>query len=397
MQGGIDKRALARGKEEIDREVLSKVPWLCLQGGFFPQVDHLVPPDVSFENYLHYATLLRAVVEDPARYLAERGNAGSGKTEPARGKGGGDHRDPAQHIQGGRHESLSVARLDDRRALFRCPRALAATAPARISTGLSASRRTSRPSAYQYRCDRPAADNPPESVFLFTALKHNKAAALCGLLWEEPRPVRRVVLAWPAAAKAVPKPEQVVLRWFPEGGSSSWWCRAGEGSKLHEADKPTVSADGRVLTYTLDALANDKALDNLIVAVKDGAGPAGSFDVPTIEVLAPQTWKPLDLVIEWGFREGTVKLPYDGSVEIYNGLLGTVAPLAGDQGAHEGGRRLGVAGGWNIAARADGPHPLRRLHGHARLARASENRGRQPHDRDGPDPLRQLLVPAGRP
>ncbi len=201
------------------------------------------------------------------------------------------------------------------------------------------------PSAYQYRCDRPAADNPPESVFLFTALKHNKAGALCGLLWEEPRPVRRVVLAWPAAAKAVPKPEQVVLRWFPEGGSASWWCRAGEGSKLHETDKPIVSADGRVFSYTLDALANDKALDNLIVAVKDGAGPAGSFDVPTIEVLAPQTWKPLELVIEWGFQEGTVKLPYDGSVEIYNGLLGTVAPLAGDQGT----RMTGVAG-WESRA-----------------------------------------------
>ena len=71
IQGGIDKRALARGKEQIDREVLSKVPWLCLQGGFFPQVDHLVPPDVSFDNYLHYSTLLRAVAEDPARYLAE--------------------------------------------------------------------------------------------------------------------------------------------------------------------------------------------------------------------------------------------------------------------------------------------------------------------------------------
>ena len=41
------------------------------------------------------------------------------------------------------------------------------------------------------------------------------------------------------------------------------------------------------------------------MAVKDGAGAAGSFDVPTIEVLAPQTWKPMELVIEWGFQEGT--------------------------------------------------------------------------------------------
>ncbi|MCC6446585.1 MAG: hypothetical protein IT210_24415 [Armatimonadetes bacterium] len=71
IQGGIDKRALARGRAAIDREVLSKVPWLCLQGGFFPQVDHLVPPDVSLENYTYYARLLRTVADDPERYLHE--------------------------------------------------------------------------------------------------------------------------------------------------------------------------------------------------------------------------------------------------------------------------------------------------------------------------------------
>jgi len=71
IQGGIDKRALARGKEAIDREVLSKVPWLCMQGGYFPQIDHLVPPDVSLESYEHYSTIVRAVVEDPERYLHE--------------------------------------------------------------------------------------------------------------------------------------------------------------------------------------------------------------------------------------------------------------------------------------------------------------------------------------
>ena len=71
IQGAIDKRALAQGKEAIEREVLSKVPWLCLQGGYFPQVDHLVPPDVSLANYTHYSQLLRAVVENPERYLHE--------------------------------------------------------------------------------------------------------------------------------------------------------------------------------------------------------------------------------------------------------------------------------------------------------------------------------------
>ena len=69
IQGGIDKRALARDKQAIEREVLSKVPWLCLQGGYFPQVDHLVPPDVSLENYMYYSRLMRAVVEDPERHL----------------------------------------------------------------------------------------------------------------------------------------------------------------------------------------------------------------------------------------------------------------------------------------------------------------------------------------
>jgi hypothetical protein len=71
IQGGIDKRALAGRPDDIDREVLSKVPWLCSQGGYFPQVDHLVPPDVPLGNYRHYSALLRRVVEDPERALDE--------------------------------------------------------------------------------------------------------------------------------------------------------------------------------------------------------------------------------------------------------------------------------------------------------------------------------------
>jgi uroporphyrinogen decarboxylase len=71
LMGGVDKRALARGPEAIEHELLSKVPWLCAQGGYFPQVDHLVPPDVSLDNYTHYARLLRAIAEDPERHLHE--------------------------------------------------------------------------------------------------------------------------------------------------------------------------------------------------------------------------------------------------------------------------------------------------------------------------------------
>jgi hypothetical protein len=71
IQGAIDKRVLAQGPAAIEREVLSKAPWLCLQGGYFPQIDHLVPPDVSLANYSYYAGLVRAVVEEPERFWRE--------------------------------------------------------------------------------------------------------------------------------------------------------------------------------------------------------------------------------------------------------------------------------------------------------------------------------------
>jgi len=61
LMGGIDKRALAAGKEAIDRE-LEKIPPLIEQGGYIPHVDHRVPPDVSYENYLYYIKRKREII-----------------------------------------------------------------------------------------------------------------------------------------------------------------------------------------------------------------------------------------------------------------------------------------------------------------------------------------------
>ena len=61
LGGNIDKRALIEGKEAIREEVMSKVPFLMEQGGYIPTVDHLVPPDVTFENYCYYINLIREV------------------------------------------------------------------------------------------------------------------------------------------------------------------------------------------------------------------------------------------------------------------------------------------------------------------------------------------------
>jgi uroporphyrinogen decarboxylase len=53
MRGYVDKHALIAGKEAIDAEMARLKPLLDM-GGFVPHTDHLVPPDVSFENYCYY-------------------------------------------------------------------------------------------------------------------------------------------------------------------------------------------------------------------------------------------------------------------------------------------------------------------------------------------------------
>jgi hypothetical protein len=59
--GGIDKRALARGKAAIDEELSAKVRPLLAEGGYFPMLDHYAPPDISFESYLYYKMKLKSI------------------------------------------------------------------------------------------------------------------------------------------------------------------------------------------------------------------------------------------------------------------------------------------------------------------------------------------------
>ena len=60
--GNIDKRELMKDKEAVRKEVMSKVPFLLEQGGYFPTVDHQVPPDVPFDNYVLFVNTMREVV-----------------------------------------------------------------------------------------------------------------------------------------------------------------------------------------------------------------------------------------------------------------------------------------------------------------------------------------------
>ncbi len=63
LLGSIDKRVLRDGctKEQIEQEVMSKVPELVKEGGFSPMVDHSVPPDVPFDNFKYYMDLIHEV------------------------------------------------------------------------------------------------------------------------------------------------------------------------------------------------------------------------------------------------------------------------------------------------------------------------------------------------
>jgi len=61
LMGGIDKRALAYGPAAIDRELARIKPALD-QGRYIPDLDHLIPDDVSWDNYCYYATALKQLV-----------------------------------------------------------------------------------------------------------------------------------------------------------------------------------------------------------------------------------------------------------------------------------------------------------------------------------------------
>jgi uroporphyrinogen decarboxylase len=58
--GGVDKRAIAHGREAIDTE-LERVRPLIAEGGYIPMTDHTIPPDVKYSDYRYYLAKLREV------------------------------------------------------------------------------------------------------------------------------------------------------------------------------------------------------------------------------------------------------------------------------------------------------------------------------------------------
>ena len=59
IMGGIDKRALAVGGDTMRREVDRVMP-LVEDGGYIPEADHSVPPDVTWPGFIEYVEYLKS-------------------------------------------------------------------------------------------------------------------------------------------------------------------------------------------------------------------------------------------------------------------------------------------------------------------------------------------------
>ena len=54
LAGGIDKMEIAKGRKAIDAELEAKIPPMLAQGGYIPFLDHAIPPDISYADFMYY-------------------------------------------------------------------------------------------------------------------------------------------------------------------------------------------------------------------------------------------------------------------------------------------------------------------------------------------------------
>jgi len=61
MLGGIDKQEIGKGREAIDKE-LARIAPLINKSGYFPALDHLVSPNISYKDYCYFVESLRRMI-----------------------------------------------------------------------------------------------------------------------------------------------------------------------------------------------------------------------------------------------------------------------------------------------------------------------------------------------
>jgi uroporphyrinogen decarboxylase len=61
IRGGLDKRAVPLGKEAVLKE-FERIRPAFEQGKFIPHLDHLVPPEISLDQYRRYLDIKREFI-----------------------------------------------------------------------------------------------------------------------------------------------------------------------------------------------------------------------------------------------------------------------------------------------------------------------------------------------
>jgi uroporphyrinogen-III decarboxylase len=61
--GGINKIKISQGKAAIDEELESKIPFMLNKLGYIPHIDHLVHPEISWEDFCYYRKRLKEMIE----------------------------------------------------------------------------------------------------------------------------------------------------------------------------------------------------------------------------------------------------------------------------------------------------------------------------------------------
>jgi len=63
MIGGVDKREIAKGPSAIDAELAHLAP-VVETGGYIPTIDHAIPPDVSYADFLYYLEAKQRILQE---------------------------------------------------------------------------------------------------------------------------------------------------------------------------------------------------------------------------------------------------------------------------------------------------------------------------------------------
>ena len=174
--------------------------------------------------------------------------------------------------------------------------------------------------AYAYR--KGAVDNPRETQWL-----HPTPDLLCGLLWEERRPIRRIEVEFPARPATVPAAKElsVVTRTaaapFEEASAPGFGIGAQQELTLKAVGGPLLTPRGS----TVFTFASQDDINSIKLLYSGNEKQVGT---PELRAFGPSSWKkPVTLEIQWAFQPNQAGRRWDGRVEAYNGYVGPVAPL----------------------------------------------------------------------